>query len=140
VLVHVIFSTKHRTPWLAPAVRKDLYPYLAATLSNHGSPCLQIGGVEDHVHVLLNLSRTMTVAQVVEKAKTSTSKWAKTHVPDFAWQAGYGAFSVSAGDVNRVTEYIRSQEAHHQKFSFQEEYRNLLLELGVDFDERFLWD
>src|SRR5581483_1141630 len=110
VLVHLVFSTKNRAPVLAPEVRAELHPYLAAVLANDDCPSLQVGGVEDHVHLLFSLSRTRTIAQVVENVKTSSSKWLKTkgtQLTDFYWQAGYGAFSVSRSQADEVVEYIR---------------------------------
>lgn len=141
ILVHAVFSTKDRTPWLAPAIRHDLHPYIVGVLANIGCPSIQTGGVEDHVHILFRLSRTVTLAQVVEKTKTSTSKWIKPRgVPGFAWQAGYGAFSVAPTEADRVVAYIRGQDEHHRRVSFQDELRGLLREAGMEFDERYLWD
>ncbi len=141
VLVHVIFSTKDRTPWLTSEVRQELHPYVVGVLANIGCPSIQTGGVEDHVHILLRLSRTVSLSQVVEKTKTSTSKWIKTKGPtDFAWQAGYGAFSVGPAESDRIIAYIKGQEEHHRKVTFQEELRGLLQESGTQFDERYLWD
>lgn len=143
VLVHAVFSTKDRVPWLTPEVRRELHPYLVGVLANIGCPSIQTGGVEDHVHVLFRLSRTVTLAQVVEKAKTSTSKWVKQKWPacaGFAWQAGYGAFSVGPSEAERIIAYIKGQEEHHRKVTFQDEIRGLLEEAGLEFDERYLWD
>lgn len=141
IVVHVVFSTKHRDPVLTPPIREELYPYLIGTLKNLKCQPLQVGGVEDHVHLLFGLSRTLAVAEVVEKAKTGSSKWLKTKGPsDFAWQAGYGAFSVGAAEVEGIVAYVRGQEAHHAKTTFQDEYRALLLEAGIEFDERYMWD
>jgi putative transposase len=141
VLVHIVFSTKDRTPWLSPDIREALFPYLGGILRNIECPLLQIGGVEDHVHLLIRLPRTMTIAQFVEKVKTSTSKWLKTRgVSEFAWQAGYGAFSIGASDTETTVRYIQNQEEHHRKVSFQEELRALLREAGIEFDERYVWD
>jgi hypothetical protein len=90
---------------------------------------------------LFALSRTATIAEVVEKTKTGSSKWLKTKGPkDFAWQAGYGAFSIGAGEVSRLVAYVRGQEAHHAKVEFQDEYRTLLREAGIGFNERYMWD
>src|SRR5437764_12391877 len=97
ILVHLIFSTKDRAPALTPEIRAELHPYLAVVLREDDCPSLQVGGAEDHVHLLFGLSRTRTVAQVVEKVKTSSSKWIKTKdmaFSEFHWQSGYGAFSV----------------------------------------------
>src|SRR6476661_486139 len=129
ILVHLIFSTKNRGPVLTPEIRAELQPYLAVVLREDDCPPLQVGGVEDHVHLLFGLSRTRTVAQVVENVKTSSSKWIKTKGPaftEFHWQAGYGVFSVSQSNADAVIQYIQSQEEHHRKMTFQEEYRRFL--------------
>lgn len=102
-----------------------------------------INGVEDHVHILCNLSRTATIAEVVEEAKKATSKWMKQQGPsygDFFWQGGYGAFSVSQSNVEDVRAYIESQEERHRTLSFQEEFRVLCAKHGLEMDERYLWD
>jgi putative transposase len=141
VLVHLVFSTRDRAPHLTPELRHDLFPYTGGLLRNIECPLLQIGGVADHVHILIRLPRTMTLAQVVEKVKTSTSKWVKTKgLQDFAWQAGYGAFSVGNRDLDQVMAYIQSQEEHHRQVSYQDELRLLFREAGIDFDERYVWD
>lgn len=141
VLVHVVFSTKDRTPCLTSDLRQELFPYMGGVLRNIECPVLQIGGVEDHVHILLRLSRTLSLAQLVEKSKTSTSKWIKTKGPtSFAWQAGYGAFSVGQSEADRVIRYIHAQAEHHRTLSFQDELRALFAEAGIAFDERFVWD
>jgi REP element-mobilizing transposase RayT len=120
-----------------------LHPYLAGTLDNIECPSLQVGGIEDHVHLLFGLSRKLAIAEVTEKVKTSSSKWIKTKGADFGdfhWQAGYGAFSVSQSDADTVVAYIRNQPQHHQKMTFQDEYRQLLKRYQVPFDERYVWD
>ena len=138
-----MFSTKLRQALLTPELRAELQPYLATVLDDNGCPSLQIGGVADHVHCLFGLSRTLTVAQVVELAKTSTSKWLETKGPamaTFSWQSGYGAFSVSESSANVVIAYIRNQEQHHGKLLFQDEFRALLQRHGIPYDERYVWD
>jgi putative transposase len=143
ILVHLIFSTKNRDPVLNPEVRAELHPYLADVLREDGCPSLQVGGVEDHVHLLLGLSRTRTVAQVVENVKTSSSKWMKIQgaaFSEFHWQAGYGAFSVSQSNADAVILYIRNQEEHHRKMTFQEEYRRFLKMYQVAYNEEYVWD
>jgi REP element-mobilizing transposase RayT len=118
-----------------------MYPYIGAVLRNFDTVPIQIEGVDDHLHALFVLPRTVTVAQVVEKAKTSSSKWAKTKgVPAFAWQGGYAAFSVGPRDRDAVVAYVRDQESHHRTRSFQDELRALLEEAGIAFDERYVWD
>jgi putative transposase len=143
VLIHLVFSTKYREPVLAPAVRVELHPYMAVVLRENGCPSLQVGGVEDHVHLLFALSRTLSIAEVVEIVKTSSSKWLKTRGPglaDFHWQNGYGAFSVSSSGAATVTAYIQRQEEHHRKRKFQEEFRSFLRRHKVAWDERYVWD
>ena len=143
VLIHLVFSTKNRVPVLSPAIRTELHPYLAVVLKNDNCPSLQVGGVEDHVHLLFALSRTRTMAQVVENVKTSSSKWLKTKSPalaDFHWQNGYGVFSVGRSEVDGIIHYIRNQEEHHRVATFQDEYRKFLLEHEIEFDERYVWD
>lgn len=143
ILVHLIFSTKNRDPVLTPEIRAELHPYLAVVLREDGCPALQVGGVEDHVHALFGLSRTRTVAQVVETVKTSSSKWLKTKGTAFAsfhWQTGYGAFSVSQSNAGAVVRYIQNQAEHHQKVTFQEEYRRFLKRYQIAYDESYVWD
>ncbi|HEX4965794.1 MAG TPA: IS200/IS605 family transposase [Thermoanaerobaculia bacterium] len=143
ILVHLIFSTKNRAPVLTPEVRTELHPYLAGTLRQVDCPALKVGGVEDHVHLLFGLSRTWTVAQVVEAIKTGSSKWIKTKgtaFTEFHWQAGYGAFSVSQSSVDAVIRYIQDQEEHHRKVTFQEEFRSFLRRYQIAYDERYVWD
>lgn len=116
---------------------------MATVLNNLGCAAIEIGGVADHVHVLCRLNKNFSVAKVVEEIKKPTSRWLKTKSPElseFHWQSGYGAFSVSASEVERVRAYILNQEAHHRKMSFQEEMRAFFERHGVEFDERYVWD
>jgi putative transposase len=143
VLVHLVFSTKNREPVLLPAIRSELHPYLAVVLKNDNCPSLQVGGVEDHVHLLFALSRTRSIAQVVENVKTSSSKWLKTKgaaLADFHWQNGYGVFTVGRSEVDGVIHYIRHQEEHHRTTTFQTEYRGFLVQHEIEYDERYVWD
>ena len=141
--VHLVFSTKHRGPLLRNSVRDSLHRYMAVVLQNLGCPPALINSVEDHVHILFELGRTVAVSAAVEAVKKSSSKWIKTQgseFVDFAWQAGYGAFAVSQSNVSSVRNYIAEQREHHRRKSFQEEYRALLERHGVEFDERYVWD
>jgi putative transposase len=143
VLTHLVFSTKDREPVILAGIRAELHSYLVGILTHIDCPPLQVGGVEDHVHLFFGLSRNHSIAQVVEKLKTSSSKWIKTKDEKFArfhWQAGYGAFSVSQSDAGRVIEYIKNQEEHHRKMTFQDEYRKLLEKYRQSYDERYVWD
>ena len=128
---------------LLSPVQEDLHAYLAAVLNNQGSPALKVGGMSGHVHALFRLSKNLALARIVEELKTSSSKWVKTQgrgLANFHWQSGYGAFSVSAADVEEVVEYITQQESHHRVVSFQEEFRNLLDAHGMAYDERYVGD
>ncbi len=144
VVLHVVFSTKHRAPFLRDAeVRTRLHAYMAGVLQHPGGEPILLNGVADHVHIFCNLSRTVTIAQLVEEAKKATSKWMKeqgAHHRDFFWQGGYGAFSVSQSNVEQVRAYIAGQEAHHRTVSFQDEVRALCRKHGIEIDERSMWD
>ena len=125
VLVHLIFSTKHREPLIGPEVRPRLHAYIVGILDNLKSPSLQTGGVADHVHILCLLSRTISQAELVEEVKKGSSKWMKAGggVPGFSWQAGYGAFSIGESQADTAIHYVQNQEKHHRKVTFQEEFR-----------------
>jgi putative transposase len=143
LLTHVIFSTKNREPLLSESIRSELHAYMSGILNNINCPSIQVGGIEDHVHVFFRLSRTATVAEVLETLKTSSSKWIKTRgcaFSNFHWQTGYGAFSISQSDAEAVIAYIRNQPEHHRKISFQDEYRRFLDRYEIPFDERYVWD
>ncbi len=143
ILIHLVFITKNRARVLSTEIQSELHPYLAGTLDNLGCPSLQVGGVEDHVHLFFGLSRTRTISDLVEAVKVSSSKWIKTKGAEFAqfhWQGGYSAFSVSQSDADAVIAYIRDQARHHERMTFQEEYRRLLVRYQVAFDERYVWD
>ena len=143
LLTHLVFSTKNREQWLKGDVASEIHPYLAGVLNNIDCHSIQVGGVSDHVHLFCRLSRTKSVAEVVETVKTSSSKWIKTKGREFAgfhWQSGYGAFSVSRSDSDAVIAYIRNQPEHHRKVSFQEEYRHFLVRYQIPYDERYVWD
>jgi len=125
VVVHVIFSTKERRPFLDPDTRSKLHPYLAAVARNAGCEAYRVGGVADHVHLAIRLSRTVTIAKLVETLKTTSSKWLKTQSPNlaaFAWQRGYGCFSVGPSDLDSLRAYIDGQEEHHKTRTFQDEF------------------
>ena len=142
VLVHLIFSPKHREPLIGPEIRPSLHAYLFGILANLNSSSLQTGGVADHVHILLALGRTSSQADLVEEVKKSPSKWMKAGggVPGFTWQAGYGAFSIGESQADAVIRYIQNQAEHHRKLTFQEEFRRLLERYKVAYDERYVWD
>jgi putative transposase len=141
--VHLVFSTKQRAPLLHENVRDALHRYMAVVLQNIDCPATLINSVEDHVHILFELNRTIALCSAVEDVKKSSSKWLKTQAPalaDFSWQAGYGAFAVSASNVDAVRDYIAGQHEHHRKKTFQDEYRAFLERHSITFDERYVWD
>jgi len=144
VLIHVIFSTKDRTPYLQDKdPRARLHAYLATIVRDDDCECFSVGGVGDHVHLAIRLSRTITVAKLVEHLKTSSSRWLKEQglsARTFAWQRGYAAFSVSPRDLPALRRYIETQAEHHQKHSFQDELRAFLVKYEVYFDESYVWD
>ncbi len=142
VLVHLVFSTKQREPLIGAEVRPRLHNYIVGILDNLKCHSIQTGGVEDHVHILCPLHRTISQADLVEEVKKGSSKWMKSDgcVPGFAWQAGYGAFSIGESQVDAVVRYIRNQEEHHHKVTFQEEYRRFLERYKIPYDERYVWD
>ena len=143
ILIHLIFSTKNREPFLSPEIEAELYPYIASIFKVMKSPALIIDGASDHVHTLFSLSRVVTIADLVEEVKTESSKWIKTkgrEFQNFHWQNGYGAFSISQSQVSTVKRYIRRQKEHHRRVTFQDEYRRFLAAYEVQYDERYVWD
>ncbi len=144
VLLHIVFSTKNREPFLqAKAHRQALCGYVVGTLRNLRCPSLIVEAMTDHIHILCNLARTVSIAKLLEEIKTDSSSWVKKLDPALAafyWQNGYGAFSVSQMNAGVVRAYIANQEEHHRTRSSQDEYRELLTLHGIAFDERYVWD
>jgi REP element-mobilizing transposase RayT len=144
VHVHFVFSTKGREPFLKDAdIRKEMHAYLGGVSKKLDCFPVIVGGTEDHVHLLCRLARTITQADWVKEIKRVSSVWIKQREPlltAFAWQGGYGAFSVSASAIDKIREYIAVQQEHHKKQSFEDEYRAFLRKHGVEWDERFVWE
>ena len=141
--IHITFSTKNRTPLIQQPIKEELFSYLGGTCKELESQPLIVGGMNDHVHLLVMLSRKMALMTLIEKIKTHSSKWIKTKGPQFQnfyWQQGYGCFSVNPKQVDLVKEYIMNQEVHHKKMSFQDEYRAFLKKYEINYDERYVWD
>jgi putative transposase len=138
---HLIFSTKNRAPMIAAPWRGRLHGFIGGAVTTLGGVAEIVGGVADHVHLLVGLRATHRLADVLREIKAVSSVWIHNDVGEktFAWQEGYGAFSVSASMLMTVRSYIEQQEEHHRQRSFQEEYLELLKRSGVKFDERFLW-
>ena len=142
-LLHLVFSTKDRRPLLRDEERGELHAYITGVLKSHDSPLIEINSVRDHVHVLFAQSKNHAPAKIVEQIKTASSAWIKkcdSWYADFAWQSGYGIFSIGFSQIESVKGYIATQEEHHQKISFQDEFRQLLRRYEIDFDERYVWD
>ena len=143
VYLHVIFSTKDRAPVLADAWRGELFKVLGGAANNLGCQSLIVGGVADHVHMLFQLGRTITIASAVGTIKSTSSSWINETgklQTAFHWQGGYAAFSVSQTKVEQVRDYILHQVEHHAKQSFQDELRDWLRQYGIEWDERYVWD
>ena len=144
ILIHVVFSTKDRVPFLRdPDIRNQMHAELGGTSKTLNCPTLIVGGVEDHIHLLARDSRTITLSEWVKELKRVTSIWIKEkspHFETFAWQAGYGAFSVSQSQSGKVIKYIQEQETHHRKQDFKTEFRELLERHEIEYDERYVWD
>ena len=138
-----MFSTKGRRPLLRDGERAELHAYIAGILKNHDCTLIEINSVADHVHILFAQSKNHSSSKIVEQVKSSSSRWIKGRDAwyfDFAWQSGYGEFSVSPIHVEPVREYIRDQAEHHQRDDFQTEYRRFCQKNGVSLDERYAWD
>ena len=143
IYIHLVYSTKLRHRWLDSEIRSELFAYKAVILKNRKSPAILINGVEDHVHLLFRQHKGQTIEALTRDLKSESAKWLKKSCDgfeDFAWQGGYGVFSVSSSNLDGVREYIARQERHHRTITFQEELRRLLDKHGVEYDERYLWD
>lgn len=144
VYLHVVFSTKDRRPLLKePEVRLHTHDYLGGIARDLECPPIQLGGVEDHVHLLCRMGRQATQAELIKELKRASSIWIKSKWPgmaEFAWQGGYAAFSVSVSNLEKVKDYILRQEEHHQKVDFKAELVAMLKKHGVSWDERYIWD
>ena len=141
--VHMIFSTKNREPLLDREIQTELASYIGGTLNHLDCQSIEIGHARDHVHIFFCLSKNLSLSKLVEEIKSSSSKWIKAKEPrlaQFHWQNGYGAFSVSQSHLSAVIQYIRQQDEHHRKVTFQEEFREFLMKYQVSYDERYVWD
>jgi len=140
-LFHCVWSTKNREPYLTPDLRDRLWPYLGGIAKQNQIKMLAIGGAVDHVHILLSLPATLAVAKAMQLLKGNSSKWIRETFPkmhSFAWQEGYGAFSVSISGVEPTIAYVRTQTEHHRKRSFREEFASMLRKHGLAYEESML--
>ena len=138
---HIVFSTKDREPWFAPNCRSRVHEYLGGILRNLNGVPHAVGGTGDHVHVLTGLTATHRLADIMREVKSDSSAWIHRELAlaGFAWQEGYGGFTVGASDLERVRAYVLRQEEHHRTTTFQEEYVAMLQRGLVEYDDRYLW-
>jgi len=143
LLFHIVFSTKYRKNIITPEIQERLYEYIGGILREQKGILLQIGGMPDHVHILAKLSPSLAISDVIRNTKASSSKWCNETFQTntkFAWQRGFGAFSVSFSNVAQVQKYVENQQKHHKKISFADEFRHLLVRHGIEFDERYIFE
>ena len=141
IYVHCVFSTKNRIALIPDSLQKDLHSYIIGVLNNVGSYVNEIYANSDHIHILCVLPRTITIAELISKIKTASSKWMKKQgVISFSWQDGYGSFSVSSSKISDVEKYILNQKEHHKKVSYKDEFKKFLNKYEIEFDERYVWD
>ena len=138
---HIVFGTKDHLPLIAHSWEDEMYRYLGGIIRGQKGEPIEINGMPEHVHVLTRLSPVVAILDLLRELKANSARWARrTHDPKFGWQRRFGAFTVSKSAVDTVRNYIRRQKIHHQKQTFENEYRELLRLHGIDFDERYLWD
>ena len=143
LIVHAVFSTKKRLPYLVENCRDEVFSYMGGILREIKSDSLAINGAADHVHVVFRLPATLALADVMKTLKSNSSKWIhedRILRRAFGWQRGYAAVSVSQSNLERVLQYVANQGVHHRNVSFQDEIRALLTLHGIEYDERYLWD
>jgi len=140
---HVIFSTKNREPWISQDVEERIWKFLGGIARENGMKALLVGGMADHIHLALALPPTQSVSKTMQLLKGGSSKWIKDALPRmraFAWQDGYGAFSVSKSNLPEIVAYIQNQREHHRVKTFKEEFLTFLVRHEIDYEERYLWD
>jgi len=143
VLIHLIYSTKHRAPLLPQTPHTELHAYAQGILKSQKCHLIEMNNISDHVHILFDLHRTEALSNVVMHLKKGSSRWLKAQSPDFAnfdWQEGYGAFSVGRSQRDELVAYIRNQQQHHPRVSFQDEFRRFLHVYEIEYYERYVWD
>lgn len=141
--LHIIFSTKHRQPFITDDIEIELFSYIGGICNRLECQTVIVGGFRDHIHILCLLSKKIALMKLMEESKGHSSKWIKTkgeEFKNFYWQNGYGAFSVNPKEVDPLIKYIRNQRSHHSVQNFQNEYRAYLEDIGMEYDEQYLWD
>jgi REP element-mobilizing transposase RayT len=136
---HIIFSTKERRRLIRTELQSELWSYIAGVATNHGMHPFAIGGIEDHIHILLTIPATKDIAKAVQEIKANSSRWMRQHIKTFQWQEGYGSFSVSKSNVSAVAKYIGGQREHHRRITFEEEFIALLEKHGVEYDPKYVF-
>ncbi len=142
-LFHCVFSTKQRRNTITPDLQERLWPYFGGIARENKMKALAVGGIEDHVHILMSLPSTMPISKAMQLIKGGSSKWVHDTFPEhhaFAWQEGYGAFSIGVSQVENTIRYINSQPDHHRRKTFQEEFLGFLEKHGIEYDPRYIWD
>ena len=142
LLVHFTWSTANREPWIEPAMREDMYAFIGGIMNKKKAKLIAAGGMFDHIHLYASLPSIISVADFVNAVKANSSRWIHesfSGLRRFAWQEGYGAFSVSKSDEARVIKYVRNQEKHHAKRTFKEELISLLEKHGIPYDRQYIW-
>jgi putative transposase len=140
---HIVFSTKHRKHWIKPEIEQRIWQYIGGIARTHSMTALQVGGIDDHCHGLIMAKPVTAPSKIVQHLKGESSKWIHTEFDNmrtFAWQDGYGIFSVSKSKVPDVVDYIKNQREHHEKESFEEEYERLMKLHGIEYDPKYLLD
>lgn len=143
ILYHIVFATKYRTPWITDNIQSRLYDYIGATVRGERGTLHTVGGMPDHVHLLIRWRTDETIANLMRNIKSHSSKWIHDTFADlraFAWQDGYGAFSVSESQLQTVMNYINNQAEHHRTRTFEDEFEALLIAHGVEYDRKYLWE
>ena len=141
--IHITFSTKNHQPLITNVIKNELHNYIGGICKHLECNPLRVGGHVDHIHVLCLLSKKIALIKLIEEIKKNSSKWIKTkgnNFSSFYWQDGYGAFSVSPAQTEVVVDYINNQVNHHNKLTFQDEFRAFLKRYHLEYDERYVWD
>ena len=137
--IHLVFSTKERVQHIKQDIQPRLWAYMSGICRKHAMIVKAVGGLDDHAHLLFHLPPTLALSKAVYLVKANSSKWMKQFAKDFDWQEGYGAFSVSASNLDPVIKYIQNQGSYHKKMSFQREYLALLKKHGVEYDPKYVF-
>ena len=142
-LLHYVFSTKERRPLITPDLQIRLFPYIGGIAREHNMKLIAAGGVDDHVHILLSMQKTIGISKAMQLIKGGSSKWIHDTFPEhrlFEWQEGYGAFSIGISEVERTVDYINRQAEHHKKQDFKSEFLGFLIKHEIEYDERYVFD